>query len=151
MNILHIDCSPRPESHSRELSAAIVARLCAIAPDAGVTRRDLGRGPIPHADSEYARVLASPGILAGEPPNGAVRLSEQLIGEVEAADVLVIGTPMNNFTVPSVLKAWIDQILRMGRTMGASRSEEHTSELQSLMRISYADFCLKKKTHHNNN
>jgi FMN-dependent NADH-azoreductase len=49
-----------------------------------------------------------------------VQLSEQLIQEVEAADVLVIGTPMNNFTVPSVLKAWIDQILRIGRTFSSS-------------------------------
>jgi FMN-dependent NADH-azoreductase len=43
--------------------------------------------------------------------------AEQLIQEVECADVVVIGTPMNNFTVPSVLKAWIDQILRVDRTM----------------------------------
>ncbi|GGX22591.1 hypothetical protein GCM10007242_32410 [Pigmentiphaga litoralis] len=50
----------------------------------------------------------------------ATRISEALILEVEAADLLVIGTPMNNFTVPSVLKAWIDQILRMGRTMGVT-------------------------------
>jgi FMN-dependent NADH-azoreductase len=50
------------------------------------------------------------------PPSGALDLSEALIQEVEAADVIVIGTPMNNFTVPSVLKAWIDQVLRAGRT-----------------------------------
>jgi FMN-dependent NADH-azoreductase len=45
-----------------------------------------------------------------------VDLSEALIREVEAADVIVIGTPMHNLTVPSVLKAWIDRILRAGRT-----------------------------------
>jgi FMN-dependent NADH-azoreductase len=50
------------------------------------------------------------------PPRGALDVSEALIQEVEAADVIVIGTPMNNLTVPSVLKAWIDQILRAGRT-----------------------------------
>ena len=50
-------------------------------------------------------------------PKNATELSEALIHEVEAADVIVIGTPVNNFTVPSVLKAWIDQILRMGRTI----------------------------------
>ncbi len=48
---------------------------------------------------------------------GSLDLSEQLIREVEAADVIVIGTPMHNLTIPSVLKAWIDQILRVGRTM----------------------------------
>jgi FMN-dependent NADH-azoreductase len=124
MNILHIDCSPRAGSHSRELSAAIVARLSALVPSARVTRRDLGHAPIPHADADYAAALSSPEVLAAGPPDAAVRLSEQLIREVEAADVVVIGTPMNNFTVPSVLKAWIDQILRMGRTIGVSPTGE---------------------------
>jgi len=112
MNILHIDCSPRLESHSRGLSAAVVAKLLAARAGASVTRRDLGLQPIPHAGADYAAALAS----RAAPAEGAVRLSEELIREVEAADVLVIGTPMNNFTVPSVLKAWIDQILRIGRT-----------------------------------
>lgn len=120
MKILHIDCSPRAESHSRKLSAAIVARLLLINPDASVARRDLGRKPIPHTESHYAAALSSPVALAIGFSNGAMRLSEQLIQEVEAADVLVIGTPMNNFTVPSVLKAWIDQILRIGRTFSSS-------------------------------
>lgn len=120
MKILHIDCSPRAESHSRRLSAGIVERLLAGSPGASVTRRDLGREPIPHAESGYATALSSPDALAAGLSNGALRLSEQLIQEVEAADVLVIGTPMNNFTVPSVLKAWIDQILRIGRTFAAS-------------------------------
>lgn len=116
MKILHIDCSPRPVSHSRRLSAAIVARMRARHPDATVVRRDLGRDPLPHAEPDYAAALSSPDALAAGLANGAVRLSEQLIQEVEAAGILVIGTPMNNFTVPSVLKAWIDQILRIGRT-----------------------------------
>jgi FMN-dependent NADH-azoreductase len=124
MKILHIDCSPRLDSHSRSLSAALVSQLFVIDPDASITRRDLGRDPIPHADSDYATALSSPGALAAGQSDRALSLSEQLIQEVEAADVLVIGTPINNFTVPSVLKAWIDQILRMGRTMGASPTGE---------------------------
>ncbi|MDS1139182.1 NAD(P)H-dependent oxidoreductase [Pusillimonas sp. SM2304] len=120
MKILHIDCSPRAQSHSRRLSAGIVERLLAGSPGASVTRRDLGREPIPHADPGYATALSSADALAAGLSNGALQLSEQLIQEVEAADVLVIGTPMNNFTVPSVLKAWIDQILRIGRTFAAS-------------------------------
>jgi len=117
MNILHIDCSPRPESHSRRLSIAIVEKLLTILPGANISRRDLGREPVPHTGSDYAAVLASPAALAAGSSSDAVRLSEQLIQEVEASDVVVIGTPMNNFTVPSVLKAWIDQILRVGRTI----------------------------------
>jgi len=118
MNILHIDCSPRPESHSRKLSAALVEKLLEIVPYASIGRRDLGYEPIPHARSDYAAALASPVSLAAiGPSTEAVLLSETLINEVEDADVVVIGTPMNNFTIPSVLKAWIDQILRVDRTI----------------------------------
>jgi FMN-dependent NADH-azoreductase len=122
MHILHIDCSPREASHSRQLSAALVARLVARDPASIVIRRDLGRDPIPHADAGYAAALASP---AGRGPHGAAtRLSDELIAEIEAAHALVIGTPMNNFTVPSVLKAWIDQVLRMGRTIARTPGGE---------------------------
>ncbi|NLS06239.1 flavodoxin family protein [Rhizobium sp. P32RR-XVIII] len=116
MNILHIDSSPRLESHSRALSAAIVERLLEVASGAGISRRDIGADPLPQTVALYAAALASPGTLAA-PPTGSLDLSEALIAEVEAADVVVIGTPMHNLTIPSVLKAWIDQILRVGRTM----------------------------------
>jgi FMN-dependent NADH-azoreductase len=116
MNILHIDSSPRQESHSRQLSAAIVEKLLEVAPGASITRRDLAAEPPPHATADYAFALSTPATLAA-PPKGALDRSEALIQEVEAADVIVIGTPMHNFTIPSVLKAWIDQVLRVGRTM----------------------------------
>jgi FMN-dependent NADH-azoreductase len=115
MNILHIDCSPRPESHSRALSAAIVQKLLEHAPGAIINRRDFAAAPLPHATPDYATTLSSPATLAA-PLKGALELSETLIREVEAADAIVIGTPMNNLTVPSVFKAWIDQVLRAGRT-----------------------------------
>jgi FMN-dependent NADH-azoreductase len=121
MNILHIDCSPRPESHSRALSAAIVGKLLEAAPGASVTRRDFALAPVPHSESDYATALSSPATLAA-PPMGALDLSETLIQEVEAADAIVIGTPMHNLTVPSVLKAWIDRILRTGRTFKSTPS-----------------------------
>jgi FMN-dependent NADH-azoreductase len=115
MNILHIDCSPRQESHSRQLSAGIVKRLLEVAPGASISRRDLGAEPLPHAAADYATTLSSPATLAA-PLKGSLDRAEALIQEVEAADMIVIGTPMHNLTVPSVLKAWIDQILRAGRT-----------------------------------
>lgn len=130
MKILRIDCSPRAESQSRKLSAALVERLLAMDPDAHVTHRDLGREPIAHPEADYAWALSSPATLAAGEAKGAMRLSETLIREVEAADVLVIGTPMNNFTVPSVFKAWIDQLLRVGRTIGMSASGEKIGLLQ---------------------
>lgn len=130
MRILHIDCSPRAASHSRKVSAAIIAKLLATNPDARITRRDLGHNPIPHTESDYATSLSAPGTMAEEQFNQAVTLSEQLIQEIEAADVLVIGTPMNNFTVPSVFKSWIDQVVRMGRTIGVSNTGEKVGLLR---------------------
>src|SRR5262245_45774987 len=82
MNILHIDCSPRPESHSRKLSAAIVDKLLEASPAARVSRRDLGAAPLPHAAPDYATALSSPVTLAA-PPRGALDLAESLIQEVE--------------------------------------------------------------------
>lgn len=120
MNILHIDCSPRPESHSRKLSAAILAKVMEVAPDALVNHRDLGFSPLPHALPDFARALASPAGLTAPGLDETLALSETLIRELEAADIIIIGTPMNNFTVPSVLKAWIDQVLRVGRTIMAT-------------------------------
>ena len=119
-NILHIDCSTRAGSHSRTLSAALLQRLLERTPDARIIRRDLGHQPLDHTCADYADALAAPGALDGARLAAATALSEQLLGEIEAADALVIGTPMHNFTVPSVLKAWIDQILRVGRSIGMS-------------------------------
>jgi FMN-dependent NADH-azoreductase len=96
----------------------MVSKLLEIVSEAQVRRRDLGFEPIPHSGPTYAAALATPASLAAAGRSAeALQLAEQLIDEVESSDVIVIGTPMNNFTVPSVLKAWIDQVLRVGRTM----------------------------------
>jgi FMN-dependent NADH-azoreductase len=121
LNILHLDCSPRADSHSRQLSSAIVGKLLEAAPAARISRRNLGADPLPHATADYAVTLSSPKTLAA-PLEGSLDLSEKLIREVEWADAIVIGTPMHNLTVPSVLKAWIDQVLRAGRTFRSTAS-----------------------------
>jgi FMN-dependent NADH-azoreductase len=64
MNILHIDCSPRPESHSRQLSAGIVRMLLGVAPGPSISRRDFAAAPLPHAAPDYATTLSSPATLA---------------------------------------------------------------------------------------
>jgi len=119
MRILHIDCSPRPASHSRQLSKMIVERLSNSGDGSSVVRRDLGAEAIPHTAAEYAAALSSAAARAMA-PGTVMDMSDILIGEIEAAQVVVIGTPMNNFTVPSVLKAWIDQIVRIGRSFASS-------------------------------
>ena len=116
MNILHIDCSTRESSWSRRMSAAIVDRLSADKGPVTIVRRNLGLHPISHTMPAYADSLSTAAAAGAADPEAHL-LSEELIVELETADILVLGTPMHNFTVPSVLKAWIDQVLRVGRTI----------------------------------
>jgi len=111
--ILHLSCSPRSrDAFSRKLSDEIVARLSARYPGARVRLRDLGTVPPPVVDGAFsAAILGVPDFAAA-----ALAPSETLIAELEASDALVIATPMHNFGVPAVLKAWIDQIVRIHRT-----------------------------------
>jgi FMN-dependent NADH-azoreductase len=109
MNILYVSCSPRGgTSFSRRIGDELVGRL-----NGAVLARDLSVDPPPWIDAGFSAAILAPA-TADVPP--ALAVSEALIREVEAADVLVIATPMNNFGVPAPLKAWIDQIVRIGRT-----------------------------------
>jgi len=123
MNILHLTCSPRgADSESIRLSQAIVDRLCHLHPDAQVNARDLAALQLPHVDGDYSHALGSRQTPSDEMlSKGSLAQSEQLISELERADYVVIGTPMHNFTVPSVLKAWIDHVVRVNRTFDITR------------------------------
>ena len=118
MKILHIAASPqREDSNAWWLAQRIIASLAGGHADIALTVRDLHGAPIAHIDADYAAALASPMEPEHAAAAGSSRaLSEQLISEVEAADCLVIGTPMHNYTVPSSLKAWIDHVVRVRRT-----------------------------------
>jgi FMN-dependent NADH-azoreductase len=117
MNVLHIDSSPRGErSHSRQLTRALVQELTASQPDASVVYRDLGHQPVPPINEAWiAAAFSDPATYSPE-MSQAIALSNQLVDELLAADVIVIGAPMYNFSIPSTLKAYIDQIVRAGRT-----------------------------------
>jgi FMN-dependent NADH-azoreductase len=107
MNLLHIDSSILGDgSASRALTREIVARLKAAQPDLHVSYRDLAAAPLPHYSATS---------LAGSDPEQAVR-DAAVLEEFLAADVLVIGAPLYNFSLPSQLKAWIDRISIKGRT-----------------------------------
>ena len=123
MNILHVSCSPRGQAaESDRLSRKIIDFLRREDPNATLVNRVLGGGTIAHIDSEYASALgATQPVQLERFPTGSMALSEALIREVEAADRLVIATPMHNFTVPSLLKAWLDHIVRVRRTFLVSR------------------------------
>ena len=107
MKLLHIDSSALgANSVTRELSAAIVARWRAQVPGLVVEYRDLDADPLPH--------LTGPA-LSGADPDAAAR-GEEVLRQFLDADVVVVGAPMYNFSVPSTLKAWIDRIAVAGRT-----------------------------------
>lgn len=115
MNILRISCSPRgASSESQHLSQQIVDRLRAREPAATVVERMLGDGSIAHVDANYA--LAQHSATAEVRALGGIAQSDMLIRELERADAVVIATPMHNLGVPSVLKAWIDHVVRARRS-----------------------------------
>jgi FMN-dependent NADH-azoreductase len=123
MKILHVSCSPRGQAaESYRLSRTIIGLLLKSEPTAIVVNREIGGGAISHIDASYATALgASRPSLVELFPEGSMSQSEELIQELESADVVVIGTPMHNFTIPSALKAWIDHIVRVRRTFNITR------------------------------
>src|SRR5262249_19529982 len=117
MNILHISSSARgSESYSNRVGTNVVDELLARNPGATVVSRDLSRDPLPHIDDAFVVTTKS----ATGPQTDAQRellgVSDRLVDELLAADVIVIATPMINFTIPSNLKTWVDYVARAGRT-----------------------------------
>ncbi|RNM09244.1 FMN-dependent NADH-azoreductase [Dickeya undicola] len=125
MSILHIDSSILGgHSVSRLLSAEIVARQRHIHPEKNVIRRDLVADAALHLSPDHLAVFQ--GGTPGSPALGQdIVLGGAYINELFAADVIVIGVPMYNFSIPSQLKGWIDRVLVAGRTF---RYTENGSE-----------------------
>jgi FMN-dependent NADH-azoreductase len=120
-SILVINSSAAREgSVSRELVEFAVDRLIQDAPEAGIVRRDLGASPVPHLD------VGTLNGVRGTPSTDAERtarsLSDELIAELRAADTIVIGAPMYNFSVATGLRAWFDHVLRAGETFSYSEA-----------------------------
>jgi len=116
-SILHVDCSPRgAASFSRRLGGELMARLAARHPSARIVRRDLAAEPPPYIDEARVVAMLMRAEQRGAREEAALAFSETLIGELEASDLLVISTPMHNYTVPAPLKAWIDHVVRIRRT-----------------------------------
>ncbi len=115
-NLLHIDSSPRAGSVSSRLAAAFVAKWRRQNPAGIVVHHNTSLEQIPYLDEATAEAFLNP---AGEPTperKRALAFSDRLIDELLAADVLVLGVPMWNLSIPASLKAWIDLIVREGRT-----------------------------------
>ncbi len=114
--LLHIDSSPLPGSVSRELVREFVRTWKEAHPNGTVLHRDLAADPPPPIDAAWIGAAYTP--PAGRSPEqaNALAVSDALIADLERADEYVIGVAMHNFSIPSVLKLWIDQIVRGGRT-----------------------------------
>ncbi|MGW5444742.1 FMN-dependent NADH-azoreductase [Streptomyces asiaticus] len=122
--LLHIDTSvfPGEASASRSVTATFRKEWEAQHPNGTVIYRDLAAEPLPHLDGLAAAAgFAAPDQRSPE-QHTAFALRETLAGELEQADVVLIGAPMYNFTIPSTLKAWLDHVIIMGRTAGAEQT-----------------------------
>ena len=117
MHILHIDssASDAASSHSRRLSAALVEKLKAANAGASVTYRDVAKDRLPHVDMTIRQAWSPEGEQDSILSETAAR-SKAAVDELRAADVLVIGSPMYNFSIPSTLKSWIDHVVIAGQT-----------------------------------
>ncbi len=115
--LLHLDASVRGDrSLSRRLSREFVQAWRVSRPETRVIRRDLAVEPPPFVDQNWiAAAFAAPDARTPE-MREMLAASDHLIGELEAADVIVLGTPMFNYGLPARLKAWVDQVIRVGRT-----------------------------------
>jgi FMN-dependent NADH-azoreductase len=124
-HLLHIDVSPRGErSHTRRLSRELVDAWLRSHPNDRVTYRDIGRNPPPHVDDDWIAAAFTTVANRTAAMQHVLRVSDALIAELVAADVLVIGLPMYNFSVPSSFKAYIDQIVRVGVTFAFDPEDE---------------------------
>ncbi|TJZ50154.1 FMN-dependent NADH-azoreductase [Streptomyces piniterrae] len=126
--LLHLDSSVSPEggSASRSVTAAFRKAWEEQHPDGTVIYRDLAADPLPHLDGVAASAGFSDPATHTPEQQAAFALRVELAEEVEQADAIVIGAPMYNFTIPSTLKAWLDQAIIMGRTIGPEPSAKGT-------------------------
>jgi FMN-dependent NADH-azoreductase len=116
--ILHIDSSPRHDrSHTRNLTRELRDRLLKKYPEHELMYRDLYVGTPPHVDAPWIEAAFSKDETLSPRQKQAVEVSDHLIDEFLSADIFLLGIPMYNFGMPSVFKAYIDNIIRVNRTL----------------------------------
>jgi FMN-dependent NADH-azoreductase len=114
--LLHLDSSPLASSISRELTREFVKTWQNVHPDGTVIYRDLAANPPEPVDTAWIYSSFTPEASRTPEQKAALALSDELIAELKRADAYVIGVAMHNFSIPSVLKLWIDQVVRSGHT-----------------------------------
>ena len=129
MNVLHICANPKPaeESVSKQLSIAFISKLIELSPDVEVNNVDLYQDPPPFLDYAAFRGLWVPAFMptykSTKAEQNAASYSDRHSQMLNAADVLVLTMPMWNFSIPAILKAWLDQVLAPGRSFQFSADE----------------------------
>ncbi|HKG07969.1 MAG TPA: NAD(P)H-dependent oxidoreductase [Pedobacter sp.] len=122
--VLIINASARKErSISRYMTNVFVELWEQSNPSDTVIYRELGQDNIPHVTEQWIVGAFKPAELRNAADLEALKVSDQLVAELKGADVIVIGTPMYNWSVPSVLKAYIDQVLRVNETVLVSKDD----------------------------
>ena len=122
-NILLIQSSPRgSESYSQLVADSIVKEIAGHHLSTMVTFRDLAQDPLPHVGPAFVSALSAKPEALTAAQSEALALSDTLIGELLTADIVVLAVPMHNLGIPSTLKAWIDYVVRAGRTFTYSES-----------------------------
>ncbi len=115
--ILRVDSSSRMTgSRSRELGDYFETKWTSVRPNGQIVRRDLAKEPIEQIRQDTITGFYTPADSMTVGLKAATALSDKLIGELQAADTVLITSPIYNFGVPASLKAWIDQIVRIGHT-----------------------------------
>src|SRR6267142_4982622 len=140
--LLHLNSSPRGNySVSRKLSSEVVAAWKATNPEGKVIERDLAKSHLTFVNLNWILGAFTPPENHSEAHKKALAVSDELVAELLASDVIVIGTPMYNFAVPAALKAWIDHIVRKnvllqtewcGRACGWTQGRRYCSQRRRL-------------------
>ncbi len=116
MKLLHVDSSILGQnSVSRSVSAAVVKRMTSLHDGIEIIRRDLAAAPISHLSGAYL-AGQSPDVQHDQAMQEDLALGGAALAEFLAADIVVLGVPMYNFTVPSQLKSWLDRVIVAGKT-----------------------------------
>jgi FMN-dependent NADH-azoreductase len=141
--LLAIEVSPRFDySVSRKLTATFVEEWKAAHPDGDVVVRDLAKTELPFVDLPWIGGAFTHPETHSPEMQKAIRVSDDLTAELKTADDIVIGTPMYNFSIPAILKAYIDHVVRVGVTVSTSYQGLLTGKKLTIILATGGDFGL---------
>jgi FMN-dependent NADH-azoreductase len=122
MKLLQIDASPRQDSVSRQLTSLFASTWKKQVPGGEIIHRDLATSALALVNDDWIAGAFSNPQQHTAAHRSALHLSDKFIEELQAADIVVIGDPMHNFTISARLKAWLDQVVRIGKTVSYGES-----------------------------